>query len=65
MKKKTEQKPFTFDPPPCMEEYGKRFVRLGEAFQDGNTTIRDLMELSWSCGLILRLVITAPNQKPD
>ena len=53
MKKKAKQKPISLDIPKTIEEYGERLVRLGEALQDENTKIRNLMELSLSCGLIL------------
>lgn len=58
MKKKTKQKPSIFGPPKDMDEYGKRFVRLGEALQDENTKLRDLSDLSLSCGFVLRFSIT-------
>lgn len=62
MKKKTKRKPVILDPPKDLEEYGERFIRLGEALQDENTTLRDLTELSSSVGLLLRLSIT-PKSK--
>ncbi len=64
MKKKTKQNPISLYPPKDMEEYGKRFVRLGEALQEPSTKLLDLRHLSLSCGLQLKLSLM-PNQKPD
>ena len=55
MKKKAKQKPINLGPPEGIEEYGQRFVSLGEALQDDNTQIGDLYNLSKSCGLKLKL----------
>jgi len=36
---------------------GQRFVRLGEALQDGDTTLRDLVTLAMNCGFTLSIRI--------
>lgn len=64
MKKKAKPKPIKLGPPEGIEEYGKRFVRLGEAMQDENTKMGDLYDLSLSCGLALRISLTPKSSTP-
>ena len=56
--KKAKQKPIILDPAEDAEELGERFIKLGEALQDDNTKLRDLVGLSMSCGLILKFFLT-------
>ena len=62
MAKKTKQKPVSLVPPKDITELGERFIRLGEALKDENSSLGYLGDLSLSCSLEMRLVIA--REKP-
>lgn len=63
MKKRSKQNSVILDPPKDLDEFGKRLVRLGEALQDENTLLRDLCDLSSSCGLLLNFLLIPKRTK--